>query len=576
MAPADSANQPSSQSSAETSAQIETPYATRSTGTGAARAAQATTTSPAGPLSHTNSAAIIAPVVILVLLTLAVSVFFLVRRRRRKQDADTAYTNRSLNHLRPSGSESNPLLVTPLAWPQTAINGVQAEEFRGAHSRVPSALDGTPHMRGLGHELEASESDTYTSSPRINRDILPIDPNRDIPPSRSAAEDAVLSPTSTYSQSSASTRVEQEVNGEALASSRWTLPPIPLSEPLTAEMLRANSVRDNNAGAPSRNPFSRGPSRSRSRGNSASARPRTILPNAPMSPLAEDSIASHGGGAPAPNSTDRWSSAADPGGSHPRPANTHPYQQSRPRSPEGSTGGSGFGFGLLTSAFRKSLSASSIASDTTNLHHAYPTHTNLLTANNTYASLQHFPSVDSLGASSGTGSSVSAGGTFYSAMSMSEFGAGRGNGAGTGSRTTRRDPDNIPPSLQPRSRAPSSRNSLSTYPSIPSLPSFSMRSSVGTAPPPVPSLPAGALAIGPRDAQTVTSPSGAQVPIASHLPAPDIPLPPVPLPRRQKSNTDPRVKAHLRPAPARRTGAHPGIARAGPSTHGVIDVVQRS
>lgn len=581
MAPADptSDNQPSPHIPAVTFMQADTTFTTRSNTTDAALAAT-TSGTPPPPKSHSNSAAIIAPVVILLLLALAVVVFFLVRRRRRQQYSQVN-VDRSLHQPQPSGSEGNPLLATPIAWPQ---NGGVSDGV--GHSRGLSG-DGAPFTQySPGHELEPSDSDTYASSPRLPRDITPTTlPNRAIPPTSTEARDAILSPTSTYSQSSVSTRVEQEVNGEALASARWTLPPIPRTEPLTEDMLPSknftfdlisiyllSSVSTGNS--TSRNPFLRNPSRSRSRGNSL--RPRTILPNAPMQPLIENKIASHEDKRPAEGGTNRWSSAADPGGSHPRTTNNNPYSQT---SPTATGSGFSFGFGLLTSAFRKSLSASSIASDTTNLHHAYPTHTNLLSANSTRATLQQYPSVDSLGGTSGTGSNSSGGGTYYSAMSMSEFGTGRGHWIGSGSRGSRRDMESIPPSLQPRSRAPSNRNSIATYPSIPSMPSFSMRSSVNTAvPPPLPAaLTPGVVRPVSGEGQTITGSSSSQIPFTSPLPTPETPLPPLPPPSRQDSNTDPSIKAHLRPHGARRVvGAQPGLARAGPSTHGVIDVVQRS
>ncbi|KZP28498.1 hypothetical protein FIBSPDRAFT_885743 [Athelia psychrophila] len=535
-----------------------TTLTTRSTTTDVVLTALAT---PKPTASNPNNAAIIAPVVILSFLAICALVFFVVRRRRRQQYMEHSYVNadRSLGHpLQPSGSESNPLLVTPIGWPQN-------RGMDGEHSRGPSA-DGTPLMQSVrAHDQEPSDTDTYTSSPRRPRDITPTNPTRAIPPVHTEPGGA-LSPASLYSQSSASTRVEREVNGEALASARWTLPPIPITEPLTDDILQAHAI--------SRNPFARNPSRSRSRGTSL-RRPRTILPNAPMAPLIENSIASHDGGKPAQGGTDgRWSSAADPGGSHLAPAGAHPYNQTPPPSAVNATGGFNFGFGLLTSAFRKSLSASSLASDTTNLHHTYPTHTNLLAANSTHATLQHFPSVDSLGAASGTasgtGSSASVGGTYYSAMSMSEFGAGRGSGAGTGTGNTRRDLDSVPAALQPRSRAPSSRNSLATYPSIPSLPSFSWRSSAAASAPPISVLPDGTPAPAAREAKTVIGPSGSQIPITSPLPAPQIALPPIPQSKQRPSNADPRVKAHLRPPAARRVGAQPELVRAGPSTHGII------
>lgn len=473
-----------------------------------------------------NNAAIIAPVVVVSFLLLFAVLYFVLRQRRHKQNAE-----RSLHRPQPSGSEANPLLVTPLVWSQPTPHIVRDLESAAVHSRGPSSSDGTPLMQSV-RESELSGSDTYTSSPRRMREPPSLDPMPSGPPQRTMIGETVLSPMSTYSQSSASTRVEQEINGEALSSARWTLPPIPQTEPLAnvAEMLRAREGPGPSAsgsldsshshttepylepqtsvpGPSLRNPFSRNLSRSASRGNSA--RPRTVLPHPPMEPLIEDGSGSPGTQNAARGGTERWSSVADPGSSRPRalsnnshtqPLHIQPFSYQPSATPPShspttpASSGGLFGFGLLTSAFRKSVSASSLASDTTNLHHAYPSHIALPTANDTNASLQHFASADSLGATSATGSSGSGGGTFYS---MSEFGDVRdmnvygSTGQGTGNT---RDRSNMPQAMQSQrsrqSRAPSSRNSLSTYPSIPSLPSLSMRSSA-TSRRPLPVRPEG-------------------------------------------------------------------------------------
>jgi hypothetical protein len=228
---------------------------------------------------------------------------------------------------------------------------------------------------------------------------------------------------------------------------------------------------------------------------------------------------------------DRWSSAADPGGSHPRrlpeshlQSHLQPYS-SRPASPS-SPGGFGMGLSLLTSAFRKSLSVSSTITESSNSRNP----------------LHHYPSVASMGATSGTT------GTYYSAQSDSgadEDGRRLSGTLGTGVRMGMVESSN-PRIYEKRSQSPS----RTSYSGIPNASGSHLPSPL----PPVPPPPA------------VRALPQHQSPDSSN-------------PRPPQPTTEPRGRAHIRAALAHRVRADPhpqsSLARAGRSTHGVIDLAER-
>lgn len=260
------------------------------------------------------------------------------------------------------------------------------------------------------------------------------------------------------------------------------------------------------------------------------------------------------------NGKERWSSAADPGGSHPRAMvlNKHPNKDADtirkpdfpPSTPPPLAPSQGIGFGrglsILTTAFRKSLSASSDAT-----HGSGSSSNNTSQHTDNMNALHHYPSVASMGASvtSGTGSGT---GSFYTAMSdtgndSQSAGGKRNSGMGV-----------LGPSITRKKKG--SQTSLSTYPSIPSLPSTSRPSRSNPPVPLVPPLPPIIISKpksqAPRTLDTISNLNMS--------------------PGASKSTS--RAKAHLRTPAAHRVRADPHpqlpITRAGRSTHGVIDITE--
>jgi hypothetical protein len=410
---------------------------------------------------------------------------------------------------------------------------------------------------------------------------------------------SVMSHESTYSQASASTRMHRDLADTSSPPppvpslpAQLQLPPIPQTEPI-GELLKARAAA---AGASSWNgngstepaefsptsiyspaspstnfnlnrQLSRGPStRTRTldqplhnphprppRGTPA--RSRTVLPKPPMEPVMEFDGSTLKSSSANNNGKDRWSSAADPGGSHPRPLvldrfpNPHIDSgadrklDSPPLTSSALASSQGFGRGLslLTTAFRKSLSASSDATQGSGSSHTSQ-HTN-----GNMNTLHHYPSVASMGTSvaSGTGTGT---GSFYTAMSDvghdSQSTGNRNSGLGL-----------LTPNILRKKMA--SQNSLSTFPSIPSLPSTSRPPRSNPPVPPVPPLPPTSKHPLPKMLDTISNPNGTS---------------------GSKSSPTPRAKAHLRTPAAHRVRAdphaQPAITRAGLSTHGIIDIAE--
>ena len=433
--------------------------------------------------------------VVLICLLLCVVVPFLLRRRRRRIEGKANGGTR--RHGQPSWSDgTSPLLMQ-------SDMGQRSTNTQDGHGRRPS--DATPLMQfnhDLGHDAEA---DAYTTTTQNISPPVPLKASRQ----RELSTDSGTSRES-FSQGSPSARIHRDV-GNSSEPSPPRLPPIPQAEPLSNISEQPPSAL---------RPSFRGLSRSR--------------PNAPMEPLMERegsgcslSIDAHDQG----YNKDRWSTAADPGGSHPRrlpeshlQSHLQPYS-SRPASPS-SPGGFGMGLTLLTSAFRKSLSVSSTITESSNSRNP----------------LHHYPSVASIGATSATT------GTYYSAQSGSgvdEDGRRLSGTLGTVDRMGVVDSSN-PRTYEPRSQSPSSR---SAHPSIPNA--------SGSHPPsPLPPPPPLAMRALPQYQSPDTS----------------NPHPPQP-------STEPRGRAHIRAALAHRVRADPHpqpvLSRAGLSTHGVIDLVER-
>jgi hypothetical protein len=228
--------------------------------------------------------------------------------------------------------------------------------------------------------------------------------------------------------------------------------------------------------------------------------------------------------------SDRWSSSADPGGSRPlglpMPVQIHPYS-SRPTSPPiAGSSGSGFGLSFLTSAFRKSVSASSITSVGSK-------------STEPRSQLHHYPSLVSMGATSWTGSRT---GTYYTAHS--DVGVDEGGNRLSGPPGTAVGNGAVNTPIAKTKGTGSLSLSTSTV----------LNNSVDANTAPVPSLPL--------------------LPVSHTLPQPQGPN----HSRPNDTNTTLRgsnARAHLRTPAAHRVRADPHLARAGGSTHGVIDLAER-
>lgn len=560
-------------------------------------------------LSDSKRAGIIAGAVVVGVLLVCIAVAIIVplqRKRGRSKIQRQAYGAKSEVAASASASDGmSPLLVTPHVW-QSRQNDV--EDDAGAADHGPDITEHSIRSRGTSdstllmpfvHESDqraSYPSNTYTN-PQTRDYLRPVSPKIS-PLQRMLTVDSVMSHESTYSQASASTRIHRDL-GERYTSSpppvpslpaQLQLPPIPKTEPI-GELLKARAAAagtsswsaNESSESASFSPTSiyspAAPStssnfthfRQLSRGSSNRARSpnqplqntpnrlprgtlgraRTILPNAPMEPLMEFDGSSLWSLSANGNGKERWSSAADPGGSHPRSTvldkepnkevDTSRQPQPPPLTPPYLTPSHGLGIGrglsLLTTAFRKSLSASSDAT-----HGSGSSLASQPTGN--MNALHHYPSVASMGASvtSGTGSGT---GSFYTAMSdpgNDPSSAGnRNSGMGL-----------LPPSIMKKKKG--SQASLSTYPSIPSLPSTTRPSRPNPPVPAVPQLP-----------PKVTSPPPRTLDAISNLSSGPSP----------KSNSTPRAKAHLRTPAAHRVRAdphpQPAITRAGRSTHGLID-----
>jgi hypothetical protein len=483
-----------------------------------------------------NTAIIVGSVVggvVLICLLACVIIPFLLRRRRRRREGQTNGEPRSTHRRGLSGSEGgSPLLVQ-------SLKSLNSTDVQDGHGRGSS--DATPLMQ---FEPETGASITVDNH---TRDISSRIPQRD------QSTDTTTSQNTSYSHASGPARIYRDLgNSSETPLSSSALPPklpnIPRSEPLSimSELLPAttgnSATTDGSRSLDSTQ--SRGAEQQFSnvyRGLHGSSHSRTMLPNAPMKPLMEN----EGSGSPLSNdmndqggNRERWSSAADPGGSHhrprrlPLPPQPHPYAQ-RPSAP--SRNNSGFGLSVLTSAFRKSISASSLASAITTTEFGY-----------SHGPLSNYPSLTSLGTTSGTG-------TYFTAQSDASdasdnrLGGPPGTAIRLGTVNASR-PTNGPQSL--------SRTSLSTgYPSNPSG---------SNSPPPVLLAPS-------RSASRPLP----QIQSRSHNSSNSNPRqPPDPM-----MNQDPRVRAHMRSPLAHRIRAdphpQPRMARKQQSTHGIIDIVER-
>lgn len=571
---------------------------------------------PMSATSKSNNAGIIAGAVIggiAFVSILSIGIVIFVRRRRRRtpgiEAGSRALGERSLNRRgKPASEGSSPLLVTPLAWshhdleesngsgtgtlpgtsgtPATSdyspgVAGVGAaggfsQLHPGSHSRGLSGDSATPLMQSHKHDSSDSDVTAYyhiVPSPTQGRGVQ-----------RTRTGDTIAS---SYSQASASTHAYHELERARSLSPpppvpalppQLQLPHIPRTEPLTdlGDLLRSRAAAtsaptpsgslDTDAFSPSsqyaqssrQNTLSSGPSLSRSGGSRSksstgpSPRSRRLLQRAPMEPVLEQE-----GSKPAGNSPihDRWSMAADPGGSHPRPTRSRspqlqpaPDPVSRPSSSGSRENHTAFGYGmsLLTSAFRKSLSASSIAtqgsSSTSQGHNSDSGYGG--GGAGVGGGLSGYPSVASLGASS-TGS-------FYTAVS--DIGT-----SGQGGRKSK------------KKGGSSMRTSLASYPSIPSLPSSTPagRGREDIPPvPPLPPLPANLLSPGPSTVPASVPYTGTKATTTPNLP-----------PNSNPNSSPSKPKAHLRKVPDPHTRSDserdvPRLVRAGASAHGVVGLVE--
>ena len=458
------------------------------------------------------------------LICLLVCVIIL-RRRRRKREGQVNGGLRPTHRRGLSESDGgSPLLVQ-------SLKSLNSTDVQDGHGRGSS--DATPLMQ--------FEPETGAS-----RDISSRTP-------QSQQEQSMDTPTSQKTSASGSARIYRDLgNSSETPLSGTALPPklpyIPRSEPLSimSELLPAttgnSATTDGSRSLDSTR--SRGAEQQFSnvyRGFHGSSHSRTMLPNAPMKPLMEN----EGSGSSSNDANDqgsdaeRWSSVADPGGSHgrprrlPLPPQPHPYNQ-RPSAP--SRNNSGFGLSVLTSAFRKSISASSLASAITTTEFGY-----------SHGALSNYPSLTSMGTTSGTGSYVTARSDARSDASDNRSGGPSGTTIRLGMVNASR-PTNGP--------QPLSRTSLSTaYPSTPS--------GANSPPPVLPAHSRSASRLLPR-IQTQSHNSSNSNPL----------LPPDPM-----TNQDPRVRAHMRFPSAHRIRAdphqQPPMARKQQSTYGIIDVVER-
>ena len=508
---------------------------------------------------------------------LSIGIIWLRRRRRRSSVLEAGPRVLSERSLGKSALEgSSPLLVTPLVWPHHDLEesigsgtgtlprtsstpvtseyspGVAGVGAAGGFSHFPPNSDppslsgdsATPLMQT--HRQDLSNSEAYYYHP------IPSSQYRSL--QRTPTSDTVAS---SYSQASASTHAHHQLERVRSLSPppvpvppRLQLPHITRPEPL-GDLLRSRAAAtsaltpseslDRDALSPTSQysqssrkiSLSSGPSLSRGGGLRYKSRPKSrIVPTrAPMEPVIEQEFPKPAVDTPI---HDRWSVAADPGGSHPRPTSPQFQPAPEPVPPSPSSGSRdnqttfGYGMSLLTSAFRKSLSASSMttqgSSSTSHGHQSDPGHGGGGTRAG--GALSGYPSIASLGESS-TGS-------FYTAAS--DIGTSSRGGAG-GRKLKRKGGSSI-------------RTSLASYPSIPSLPS-SGRGSKDLPPiPPVPPLPAGMSSSGP-----LLSPNS-------------------------NSNSSPsKLKAHLRKVPDPHTRSEserdvPRLVRAGVSAHGVVGLVE--
>lgn len=462
---------------------------------------------------RSNNAGVIAGsvvgTVVLICLIVVIVLFLLNRWRKQKESRNSEPTAKSFRHGPPSGADGTSPLLSQNDTGHKSID---------SHGRILS--DAAPLMQLVHHDVEAG---AYANDIRNTLPPTPLEPLRQ----KESSIDTAISPESTYSQTSVSTRTYRGF--ELVESPTTQLPQIPRTEPLSnisdrvGVATRAGGIGSTRSHSvdqrlQSTRPNARGTSRS-----------RNALPNTPMEPLmeSEGSGSRQNNGNDNGHDSDRWSIAADPGGSHPRRLPTlniqpYPLSSSTPRSATG-----GFGFSLLTSAFRKSLSASSIITETS--------------ANESHNQLQHYPSVASMGASSGTGSGTE---TYFTALSDTGTDGGRkitpkgppGTTVGMNMINTSR-PKTTAPSPQPlSSRARSSTpNPPSTSPGVNPLP-------------PPPSL-------------VVTGPPP-QSPMPTHPNDPNI------------ENQDQHAEAHIRFQSTQRVPhVNSSLAQARRSTHGVIDLI---
>lgn len=566
-----------------------------------------------GPAAHTpmvaksnsNNAGIVAGVVIGVIAfvsILSIGIIWLRRRRRRTpilEAASRAPSERSLNRKGKSASEgSSPLLVTPLVWPhhdlEESIGSGTGTLPRTSETPVTSeyspgvagvgAAGGFSHLRPNSHSQGFSDNSATPLMQTQSQDLSNSDayyyhpvpfPSQNRGVKRTPTGDTIAS---SYSQESASTHAYHELERARSLSSpppmpilppQLQLPHIAQTEPMTdvGDLLKSRAAAtsaltrsgrlDTDAFSPRsqssrKNTLSLGSSLSRSgglRNKYSASKSRTAFTRAPMEPVMEQEFSKPAVDTPI---HDRWSVAADPGGSRPRLPRSQsqpaPDSVSRPSSSGSRENQTTFGYGmsLLTSAFRKSLSASSTttqrSSSISHGHHSDPGHGGGGTA--AAGALSGYPSMTSIGGSS-TGS-------FYTAVSD----VGTSSRGGAGGR-------------KPKKKGGSSmRTSLASYPSIPSLPSSVAAGRGHKDLPPVPPVPPLPTELSSSGLLTVPA-SATKSNNTAILPSPN-----------SGSNSSPmKPKAHLRKVPDPHTRSEserdvPRLVRAGVSSHGVVGLVE--